>query len=63
MIDIYNIRGQHVLNLLDVNINPGYHSIVWNGLDSSSRMVPSGIYFVQIKFSDQLMSKKVTFLK
>jgi hypothetical protein len=63
MIDIYNIHGQHVLNLLDININPGYHSVVWSGLDNSSRIVPSGIYFVQIKFANELISQKVTFLK
>jgi flagellar hook assembly protein FlgD len=63
MIDIYNIRGQHVLNLKDENINPGYHAVVWSGLDNTGRIVPSGIYFVNIKFANQLMSKKVTFLK
>jgi hypothetical protein len=62
-INIYDIRGQHVLNLLDVNLNPGYHSVVWSGLDKSSLIVPSGIYFVNIKFADELISKKVTFLK
>jgi hypothetical protein len=63
MIDIYNLRGQHVLNLMDESIKPGYHSEIWNGVDNSGRMIPSGIYFVQIKFANQLMSKKVTFLK
>jgi hypothetical protein len=63
MIDIYNLRGQHVLNLKDENINPGYHAVVWSGLDNTGRIVPSGIYFVNIKFANQLMSKKVTFLK
>ena len=62
-IDIYNLRGQHVLNLLDININPGYHAVVWSGLDNAGRIVPSGIYFVNIKFANQLMSKKVIFLK
>ncbi|MBC8311860.1 MAG: tandem-95 repeat protein [Candidatus Marinimicrobia bacterium] len=63
IIDIYNLRGQHVLNLMDGNINPGYHSVVWSGIDKSGGMVSSGIYFVQIKFANQTTSKKVTFLK
>ena len=63
MIDIYNLRGQHVLNLMDKNINPGYHAVIWSGLDEFDRIVPSGIYFVKIKFTNQLISKKVTFLK
>ena len=63
MIDIYNLRGQHVLNIKDENINPGYHAVIWDGLDNSGQIVPSGIYFVNIKFANQLMSKKVTFLK
>jgi hypothetical protein len=63
MIDIYNLRGQHVLNLMDQNTNPGYHAVAWSGFDNAGRIVPSGIYFVYIKFANQLMSKKVTFLK
>ena len=63
MIDIYNLRGQHVINLIDETIQPGYHALVWNGLDYAGRVVPSGVYFVKITFANQLMTKKVTFLK
>ena len=63
MIDIYNILGQLVFTLLDKNMTPGYHSVIWSGINNSGGIVPSGIYFIQIKFSNQLMSKKVTFLK
>ena len=62
-IDIFNIRGQHVLNLIDENISAGYHSIEWNGRDKRGGVLSSGIYFVSIKFSNQMMRKKVTFLK
>ncbi|MCF7794417.1 MAG: T9SS type A sorting domain-containing protein [Candidatus Cloacimonetes bacterium] len=50
---IFNSKGQLVKKLLESNLNKGFHEYVWNGKNSSDHLVPSGIYFYQLKLSSQ----------
>lgn len=43
-IDIYNILGQHVINLADHFKKAGNYQIEWNGTDNLNRTVGSGVY-------------------
>ena len=43
-IDIYNIRGDHILTLTQAHLPRGSHQLVWNGRDKSGRSVSSGVY-------------------
>jgi hypothetical protein len=57
-LDIYNILGQHVINLVD-DIQPaGRHSIIWDANGYSS-----GTYFVRLKTNDRTESMKMLLLK
>ncbi len=66
-VDIYNIRGQKVDTLVRQKFNPGEHKIGWNGLDSSGRTVPSGIYVYRVTVDmdgqSLAMSGKVLLMK
>ncbi len=46
---VYNITGQQVRTLADEDLNPGYHSITWNGSDQNGRAVANGIYFYRME--------------
>ncbi|MCL2064747.1 MAG: T9SS type A sorting domain-containing protein [Candidatus Cloacimonetes bacterium] len=50
-LQVFNIRGQVVRTLVDEVQNAGRHSIVWNGDDSNSNNVASGIYFYRLETS------------
>jgi len=46
---IYNVAGQRVRELiLNANMAPGVHSILWNGKDDSGKAVSSGVYFARL---------------
>ena len=62
-ISLFNSMGQFVRILRQANEPPGQHSVVWNGLDASGSLVPSGIYFYQIKIDGFTLTKKLLFLK
>jgi hypothetical protein len=47
-IDIYDIQGRKVRNLLDTREEVGKHRIVWDGRDDDNRELASGIYFARI---------------
>jgi hypothetical protein len=45
VINVYNVKGQHVRTLVNGVYGTGSHSIIWNGTDNYGRNVGSGIYF------------------
>lgn len=62
-IQIYNILGQKVRNLVDEPQEPGYKMIYWDGRDDFGKEVSSGIYFYRIEAGDFVKCKKMTLLK
>ena len=47
-INVYNLTGRKINTLVNVVQAMGFHSIYWDGLDSSGNMVSPGIYFCEI---------------
>ncbi|NQV30215.1 MAG: T9SS type A sorting domain-containing protein [Candidatus Marinimicrobia bacterium] len=60
---IYNLIGQHVVDLVNGDQAPGYYHIQWNGLDKSGAPVSSGLYIYRLTTPDFTRSEKMTFLK
>ncbi len=48
-VKIYNICGQLVRTLVNKPQKPGYHKVIWDGKDESSKNVSSGIYFYKMQ--------------
>lgn len=56
-LDIYDVRGKLVRNLINEVKSPGYYSIVWNGRADNGRALASGLYvyrFTSGRFSKQM---------
>jgi photosystem II stability/assembly factor-like uncharacterized protein len=47
-IDLYDILGRKVRNLLDGEISAGTHKAVWNGENDEDRECPSGVYLAKL---------------
>ncbi|MCD6329567.1 MAG: T9SS type A sorting domain-containing protein [Candidatus Cloacimonetes bacterium] len=62
-VDIYNLKGQFVTNLVDDMLLPRHYSYQWNGKDHSGRTVENGIYFIRIISEDSTNFKKMVFLR
>ena len=62
-INVYNIKGQIITNLFNGELNAGYHQINWNGTDEQAREVSSGVYFVQMKTQDTILTRKMILMK
>lgn len=48
-LDVYDVRGRHVANLLDQVMDSGPGQVVWDGTDFASRAVSSGVYFMRLQ--------------
>ncbi len=62
-LNIYNIRGQKVKELIDSTLEYGKHSIVWNGRDDGNRSVASGVYFARLEHCGKIKVNKMMLVK
>jgi len=47
-INIYNISGKLIKNLVTCYSPQGYYTIIWDRRDTDGKKVPAGIYFVRL---------------
>lgn len=62
-IDVYNIKGQKVVNLVNKFANPGKYTITWDGNSDSGKKVGSGVYFYRMRSGNYTSTKKMILLK
>ncbi len=63
-IEIYNLKGQKVKQLVSTQHSAGQYSVVWNGTDQNNDPVSSGIYFYQLRVGEEVkQTKKMLLLK
>ncbi|KAF0151708.1 MAG: putative S-layer protein [Ignavibacteria bacterium] len=55
---IYNTLGESVVELINKELEAGYHEVEWNASQHSS-----GVYFYEIRSSDKISVKKMMLLK
>ena len=47
-IEIYNLKGQKVKQLISNQVSAGQHSVIWDGTDFNDQPIGSGIYFYKL---------------
>jgi hypothetical protein len=62
-VQIYNIKGQIIKNLLDNNLKAGSHTLKWDGTDDSGKTVTSGVYLVRLSGDGFKTNHKLTLMK
>jgi len=62
-LDVYNIKGQRVCNLLSGRMESGEHSVIWNGTNDDKVVLPGGVYFVRMKTNDFTQLRKIILIK
>ncbi|MFQ5510981.1 MAG: T9SS type A sorting domain-containing protein [Candidatus Krumholzibacteriia bacterium] len=60
---VYDARGRLVRVLVDEVLIAGQYQTTWNGVDTASRAVPSGVYFVRLEVSGRAYARKLVLLK
>ena len=62
-LNIYDVNGSFVQNLVDENLEPGFHSVSWDGTSANGSKVSAGMYFYTIKSGNLVSTQKMIFLK
>jgi len=62
-LEIYDVAGRRIANLVDAVQGPGEQSAFWDGKDSNGTPVASGIYFYRITAGDLKISRKMILVR
>lgn len=63
-LNIYNIRGQLIKQLVKSKLNKGTQTITWDGRDKYEETCPSGIYLCKLVINDNFIeTHRITLLK
>lgn len=62
-LEIYDISGRRVALLSDGLQSKGWQTVHWDGTDTGSRSVASGVYFYRLRAGKEVISKKMVLLR
>ncbi len=62
-LNVYNIVGRQVAQLVNGIKEPGIHRVSWDGRDVRGERVSSGIYFLKFEAGDFTTTEKVLFVR
>jgi hypothetical protein len=62
-LEIFNIKGQKIITLINEDYQAGVHRINWNGREQNNRQVNSGIYFYKLTNDKQVLIEKMLLVK
>ena len=62
-LDVYNVKGQKIVSLVNEFQEINLYKINWNGKDSSEKSVSSGIYFYRLKTNNFEDTKRMILVK
>jgi len=60
---VYNMAGEEVVKLMDLNLNPGNYRVLWDGLNTNKALVGNAVYLVVVEQASGNTVKKVIVLK
>ena len=62
-LEVYNLRGQLVRQLLRETRPAGNHSVVFNGRDDRGNAISSGVYFYRLRAGSYSATRKMIMIK
>jgi len=62
-IEIYNMIGQKIRDLVEKDFESGFHKIEWNGQDNKEKTVSTGVYLIHMKSDHYVKTKKCLLLR
>ena len=62
-VDIYDLNGKIINELMSQVCQPGTYRIIWNGRNSKDQQIPSGVYFYNVQCGTVIKTGKMILLR
>jgi hypothetical protein len=62
-VDVFDVRGRLVRQVMDRAAEPGFHEVQWNGTDSHGQRVSSGIYFIKVSSRRERLDREIVLVR
>ena len=62
-LQLFDVRGRLVRDLLDARLGPGRHEVVWDGRDAAGRVLGSGVYYARLSSGDAVRMRSMLLIK
>jgi hypothetical protein len=62
-LEIFDIRGRHLVTLFNGGLEAGHHQFSWDGRDDSGHTVPSGVYIYRLDIGNGSSARKMVLSK
>jgi len=62
-LEMFDVRGRRVANLVDEVETPGEHQATWAGTDDRGAALASGTYFARLEFPGTVQTRRVTLMR
>ncbi len=62
-VDVYDVAGRRVRNLVSGTRAAGAHAVVWDRRDGSDREVGSGVYFLRLRSMGRTESRRIVLMR
>ncbi|MEK7775523.1 MAG: T9SS type A sorting domain-containing protein [Candidatus Zixiibacteriota bacterium] len=63
IVEIFNVLGQRIANLVSVEFPSGEHDVLWNGQSDAGVASPSGVYLCRLRANGVTLSRKLVLAK
>jgi hypothetical protein len=60
---VHDLKGRHLLTLIDNHLEAGPHQVTWNGRSADQRELPSGTYLIRLETGATVKTKKVLMIR
>lgn len=60
---VHDLRGRHLMTLVDHHLEAGPHQVTWNGRSADQRELPSGAYFIRLDTGTTVQTQKVVMVR
>ncbi len=62
-LNVYNVSGQLIKTLVNEEKRAGRHKVLWDGKDSSRRLLSNGIYFLRLERRESEYTEKILLIR
>ena len=62
-VDIFDVKGRRIVNLLRTVKDGGRQTLSWNGIDARGEPVQSGIYYCRLTAGKRLLTNKMVLVR